>query len=165
MIDLIGVKKPGTFSELRARPRDWDLIRASPSRPATSKKCATKGRTKDRTRSRVQKFRKSLQTELHPQKKVRRRSTAPHHHLVPNMTPMSMRHLSYWTDREWCFRPALRFTKTPPRHDPRTGRRNAHSRAAPQASSAATPPASWVARPQRGPPRSRTRRVASDHPG
>jgi hypothetical protein len=77
MIDLIGVKKPGTFSELRARPRDWDLIRASPSRPATSKKCATKGRTKDRTRSRVQKFRKSLQTERHPQKKVRRRSTAP----------------------------------------------------------------------------------------
>lgn len=47
MIDLIGVKKPGTFSELRARPRDWDLIRASPSRPATSKKCATKGRTVD----------------------------------------------------------------------------------------------------------------------
>ncbi|WP_229822704.1 hypothetical protein, partial [Novosphingobium arvoryzae] len=68
MIDLIGVKKPGTFSELRARPRDWDLIRASPSRPAISKKCATKGRTKDRTRSRVHKFRKSLQTERHPQK-------------------------------------------------------------------------------------------------
>lgn len=76
MIDLIGVKKPGTFSELRARPRDWDLIRASPSRPATSKNCATKGRTKDRTRSRVHKFRKSLQTERHPQKKVRRRSTS-----------------------------------------------------------------------------------------
>jgi hypothetical protein len=80
MIDLIRVKKPGTFSELRARPRDWDLIRASPSRPATSEKVATKGRTKDRTRSRVQKFRKSLQTERHPQKKVRRRSTA-HRHL------------------------------------------------------------------------------------
>ncbi|WP_229822694.1 hypothetical protein, partial [Novosphingobium arvoryzae] len=32
--------------------------------------CATKGRTKDRTRSRVHKFRKSLQTERHPQKKV-----------------------------------------------------------------------------------------------
>jgi hypothetical protein len=32
MIDLIGVKKPGTFSELRARPREtWNLLRASSS--------------------------------------------------------------------------------------------------------------------------------------
>ena len=88
MIDLIGVKKPGTFSELRARPRDWDLIRASPSRPAISKKCATKGRTKDRTRSRVHKFRKSLQTERHPQKKVRRRSTT-HRQLPESQNKLS----------------------------------------------------------------------------
>src|SRR5690606_33063546 len=50
----------------------WPPIRASPSRPAAPCQPHETGLTKVRTRSHVQKIRNSLQTERHPQKKIRK---------------------------------------------------------------------------------------------